>query len=67
MLKFLLNEVRESSKLTVEKSTKTIGKGLGAIGVEDTQDNQKAYRGMSFTTPGLRDFINDAILFEETL
>ena len=53
--------------LAVDESTKTIGKRLGSIGVENTEANRQAYRGMLFTTPGLGEFISGAILFEETL
>ena len=53
--------------LAVDESTKTVGKRLASIGVENTEDNRKAYRGMLFTTEGLGNFISGAILFEETL
>ena len=53
--------------LAVDESTKTIGKRLGSIGVENTESNRQAYRGMLFTTAGLGEFISGAILYEETL
>jgi len=53
--------------LAVDESTATVGKRLASIGVENTEDNRKAYRGMLFTTEGLGNFISGAILFEETL
>jgi len=53
--------------LAVDESTKTVGKRLAGIGVENTEENRKAYRGMLFTTEGLGKFISGAILFEETL
>jgi len=53
--------------LAVDESTKTVGKRLASIGVENSEDNRKGYRGMLFTTPGLGEFISGAILFEETL
>ena len=53
--------------LAVDESTKTVGKRLASIGVENSEDNRKAYRGMLFTTEGLGNFISGAILFEETL
>ena len=53
--------------LAVDESTKTIGKRLGSIGVENTEANRQAYRGMLFTTAGLGEFISGAILYEETL
>jgi len=53
--------------LAVDESTKTVGKRLASINVENSEDNRKAYRGMLFTTDGLGQFISGAILFEETL
>ncbi len=53
--------------LAVDESTKTIGKRLGSIGVENTEANRQAYRGMLFTKAGLGEFISGAILYKETL
>jgi len=53
--------------LAVDESTKTIGKRLQSIGVENTEDNRKAYRGLLFTAPGLGKYVSGAILYEETL
>ena len=59
----------ESGKgiLAVDESTKTVGKRLGSINVENTEANRQAYRGMLFTTSGLGQYISGAILYEETL
>jgi len=51
--------------LAVDESTKTVGKRLASIGVENTEDNRKAYRGMLFTTEGLGNFISGAILLKK--
>ena len=53
--------------LAVDESTKTIGKRLSDIDVENTEENRRAYRGMLFTTPDLGKYISGAILYEETL
>ena len=53
--------------LAVDESTNTCGKRLASIGVENTEENRQAYRGMLFTTAGLGNYISGAILFEETL
>lgn len=53
--------------LAVDESTKTIGKRLASIGVENTEENRQAYRGLLFNCEGLGDYISGAILFEETL
>jgi len=53
--------------LAVDESTKTIGKRLQSIGVENTEEARQAYRGLLFTTPNLGKYISGAILYEETL
>ena len=53
--------------LAVDESTNTCGKRLASIGVENTEENRQAYRGMLFTSEGLGKYISGAILFEETL
>jgi fructose-bisphosphate aldolase, class I len=53
--------------LAVDESTKTIGKRLQSIGVENTENNRRAYRELLFSTPGLGNFISGAILYDETL
>ena len=39
--------------LAVDESTKTVGKRLQSIGVENSEAARQAYRGLLFTTPGL--------------
>ncbi len=53
--------------LAIDESTKTIGKRLASINLENTEENRKAYRGLIFTTQGLEEYISGAILSEETL
>jgi fructose-bisphosphate aldolase class I len=53
--------------LAVDESTKTIGKRLASIGVENSEEARQAYRGLLFTCPGIGDYISGAILYEETL
>jgi len=53
--------------LAVDESTKTIGKRLASIGVENTEENRQGYRQLLFNCPGLGEYISGAILFEETL
>lgn len=53
--------------LAVDESTKTIGKRLEGINVENTEANRQAYRGLLFTTPNIGNYISGAILYEETL
>ena len=53
--------------LAIDESNATCGKRLDSIGVENTEDNRRAYRELLLTTPGLGQYISGAILFEETL
>lgn len=53
--------------LAVDESTKTIGKRLQGIGLENTEQARQAYRGLLFSSPGLGNYISGAILYEETL
>lgn len=51
----------------MDESNATCGKRLDSIGVENTEDNRRAYRELLISTPGLGQYISGAILFEETL
>ena len=53
--------------LAMDESNGTCGKRLDSIGVENTEDNRRAYRELLVSTPGLGDYISGAIMFEETL
>lgn len=53
--------------LAMDESNATCGKRLDSIGVENTEDNRRAYRQLLCTAPGLGEYISGAILFEETL
>ena len=75
-LNYYAKELKENAQLlaskgkgilAVDESTKTVGKRLAGIGVDNTEENRKAYRGMLFTTKDLGKYISGAILFEETL
>ncbi|MFN2614967.1 MAG: class I fructose-bisphosphate aldolase [Actinomycetota bacterium] len=53
--------------LAADESDGTIKKRFAKIGVENTEDNRRAYRDMLFTTPGAEEFISGVILFDETI
>lgn len=53
--------------LAADESTGTAGKRLASIGVENTEENRRAYREMLFTTPGVEQYVSGVILYEETL
>lgn len=52
--------------LAADESSGTIGKRFASIGVENTEENRRDYRLLLATTPGLEQYINGVILFEET-
>ena len=53
--------------LAADESTATIGKRFAGIGLENTEENRRAYRSLLATTEGLQEHISGVILFEETL
>ena len=53
--------------LAADESLGTIGKRFAGIGVDNTEENRRAYRSLLCTTKGLNDYICGVILFEETL
>jgi fructose-bisphosphate aldolase class I len=53
--------------LAADESTGTIGKRFTPIGVENTEENRRAYRELLFTSPGLNNYISGVIMFDETL
>ncbi|GIX33112.1 MAG: putative fructose-bisphosphate aldolase class 1 [Lysobacterales bacterium] len=53
--------------LAMDESHSTIGKRFAAVGLENTEENRRAYREMLLTTPGLGEHISGAILFDETI
>jgi fructose-bisphosphate aldolase, class I len=53
--------------LAADESDGTIKKRFDSIGVESTEENRRAYRGLLFTTEGMEEFISGVILFDETI
>ncbi len=53
--------------IAIDESTGTIAKRLAAVGVENSEENRRAYREMLLTTPGLGEHISGAILYDETI
>jgi fructose-bisphosphate aldolase class I len=45
----------------------TTGKRLASVGVDNTEDNRRAWRQLLYSAPGLGQYISGAIMFEETL
>lgn len=52
--------------LAADESNGTIGKRFATINVENNEENRKEYRLLLATTPGLEQYVNGVILFEET-
>ena len=53
--------------IAIDESFSTIGKRFAAVGVDNTEENRRAYREMLLTAPGLGEHISGAILFDETI
>jgi fructose-bisphosphate aldolase class I len=53
--------------LAADESTSTIKRRFDAIGVENTEDNRRAYREMLFRTPRMAEYISGVILYDETI
>ena len=53
--------------LASDESNATTGKRLASVGVENTEENRRAWRELLYTAPGLGQYISGAIMFDETL
>ena len=53
--------------LAADESTNTIKKRFEAIGVDNTEDNRRAYRELLFRTPRIAEYISGVILYDETI
>jgi fructose-bisphosphate aldolase class I len=52
--------------LAADESSGTCEKRFKSVGVESTEENRRAYRGLLFGTPGVEQFLSGVILFDET-
>ncbi|MBU6460117.1 MAG: fructose-bisphosphate aldolase class I [Proteobacteria bacterium] len=53
--------------LAADESLQTIHKRFAALGIEQTEENRRAWRDLLVTTPNISEFISGVILYEETL
>jgi len=53
--------------LAIDESTPTCDKRFAASGIPPTIANRRAYRELIITTPGLKEFINGLVLYDETI
>ena len=52
--------------LAADESGGSIHKKFEQLDIPDTYENRRDYRNIFFTTPGLEDYVNGVILFDET-
>lgn len=52
--------------LAADESGGSIHKKFASLNIPDTYDNRRDYRNIFFTTPGLEQYVNGVILFDET-
>ncbi|MBW8852119.1 MAG: fructose-bisphosphate aldolase class I [Xanthomonadales bacterium] len=53
--------------IAIDESTSTIAKRFAGVGIENTEENRRAYRELLLTAPNLGQHISGAILFDETI
>jgi fructose-bisphosphate aldolase class I len=53
--------------LAADESSGTIKKRFDSIGLESNPENNRLYRQLLFTTPGVEEFISGVILYDETI
>ncbi|MGN6152980.1 MAG: class I fructose-bisphosphate aldolase [Lysobacteraceae bacterium] len=53
--------------IAIDESNSTIAKRFAGVGIENSEENRRAYRELLLTTPNLNQHISGAILFDETL
>lgn len=53
--------------LAADESSGTCEKRFKSVGVDCTEENRRAYRGLLFSTPGIEQFISGVILYDETI
>ncbi|MFN2302084.1 MAG: class I fructose-bisphosphate aldolase, partial [Gammaproteobacteria bacterium] len=53
--------------LAADESNGTIGRRFEPIGVENTEENRRAYRELLFATEGFESYVSGVILFDETI
>jgi fructose-bisphosphate aldolase class I len=53
--------------IAIDESTNTIKKRFEAVGIDNTEENRRAYRELLLTAPNLNEHISGAILYDETI
>lgn len=53
--------------LAADESSGNCETRFKSVGVECTEENRRAYRGLLFTTPGIEQYVSGVILYDETV
>ncbi|MEG3791407.1 class I fructose-bisphosphate aldolase [Lysobacter sp. CCNWLW3] len=53
--------------IAIDESNATIAKRFAGVGIENSEENRRAYRELLLSTPKLGDYISGAILYDETI
>ena len=53
--------------IAIDESSGTCAKRFAGVGIENTEENRRAYRELLLTAPNLNQYISGAILFDETI
>ena len=53
--------------IAIDESNATIAKRFAGVGIENSEEQRRAYRELLLTTPKLGEYISGAILYDETI
>ncbi|NUO77963.1 fructose-bisphosphate aldolase class I [Lysobacter sp. 5GHs7-4] len=53
--------------IAIDESNATIAKRFAGVGIENSEEQRRAYRELLLSTPKLGDYISGAILYDETI
>jgi fructose-bisphosphate aldolase class I len=53
--------------IAIDESSATCAKRFAAVGIENTEENRRAYRELLLTAPNVNQYLSGAILYDETL
>ena len=53
--------------IAIDESSSTCAKRFAGVGIENTEENRRAYRELLLTAPNANQYLSGAILFDETL
>ena len=53
--------------IAVDESSGTCAKRFAGVGIENTEENRRAYRELLLTAPNVSQYLSGAILFDETI